>query len=782
MKLSHRWLSRYVPDLPSPERVAVVLQQLGIEVAAMEPWGERLRAIELVEVVRRDPHPRADRLYLVSVRRGTGEVLSVVTGASNGFPGDRLWYGPAGTVLADGHVLGVRDFRGVTSPGMLLSPEEAGFSAEPGDLWVWRQADAVGSTLLDVLRGPDWVYDLELTPNLAIYYQSVRNIAHDAAAVAGWTMNDDREPFPFGQSTGLLRVESRADCPLYGLVALDLVPGAVTPLWMQALLRATGQRPIHPAVDVTNFVLWDCGQPLHAFDRDRVVLPIAVRRALPGESLTLLDGTVAALTSADLVIADGHGPIALAGVMGGAESAIRPDTTRILLESAHFSAPVVFRTLRARQLPTDAALHFGKGTDAVMAAAAPARVLAVMAADGLLAGVGDSAILGEVPRQRVIPFEPETIRTLLGVAWSDERVSLALERLGFGVARDLVTIPSWRHDVEGSADLAEEVARYYGLDTILPRLPRMAASPGKREPEQEFLERLRDLWAQAGYWEVATRTFSSEERERTLNRPTGRQPLQLANPLRNEESRLRTDLLTSLLEVFQFNRSRRDRPIAMFEVASVFAREGERVVESVELAVVESLDPVEQFPHGPRPSIYDLKGALEWVAAQLGWELSLSVPAQIPAFLHPGRSLAIAFTHDPQGGGGWLGELRPRTAQGFQGRRVAVLTMRADRPASPRPRGVMAHPSRFPEIVRDLSLVVPEPVTFDEVQTRIGRTGSADLRQTRLIDRFEGDFGVSLTVRLTFQSDAETLTDQAVEEEVAHILSELAGVGVVLRQ
>lgn len=788
MKMSHRWLSRHISALQEPSQVMPVMEQLGIEVAEATSWGDSYRPVELVEVVSRKPHPHADRLSLVTVVRGSGEDVLVVTGASNGFEGQRLWYAPPGTTLPNGQELGVRDFRGISSPGMLVSASELGFVQYGGDLWTWDGPERLGTTFFDVLGGGDTVYDLELTPNLAQYYQSVRNVAHDLAGLAGWAINSSADAYAYGDSTHLATVKALTDCPLYGLIEMDIVPGVSTPLWMQALLSAIGQRLIHPAVDMTNFILWDLGQPLHAFDRDRVTLPISVRRAVAGEQLDLLDGSLASLTPDDLVICDATGPIALAGVMGGKATAISNETTRILVETAHFRSDLIFRTMRRRQLVTDAASHFGKGTDPATVLTAPSYVLDLWKSASIISHVGPSVLLGDLPQPSRVGFEPDRIGQILGVDWTVDDMQMALKAFGINVHDQEVLIPSWRHDVEGIADLAEEVARFKGLGSIPERLPRIESSPGQRDAFHVIEDKLRTLWSQAGYWETFTRTFSSPEREAILNRHPEWTTIRLTNPLREEEQHMRTDLLTSMLEVLQSNRSRRDTPLALFEVGTVFHKDSKGPQEQVELVVVHTLDPVEQFPPVSEVSVYHLKGALEWVALRMGWALRLVQVSDPPQFLHPGRSLAI-YAPPPIGSDhpsdpiGWLGELRPRIAQHFRGRRVAVLFMEVGQKASAVQKApLVPMPSRFPEVVRDLSLVVPDRVAYEEISQNIRQQAPQALRQLTVIDRFVGEFGQSLTVRMVFQSDHQTLTDSFVDDAVSKILSKLDKVGVKIRQ
>lgn len=777
MILSHRWLSRHLASLPDPDTVVRGLEQLGIEVAGREVYGENLATIELVEVMGRSPHPDSDHLAIVDVQRGDGTVAHIVTGAANGSPGERLWYAPPGTRLPDGRVLETRALRGIASPGMLLSAEELGYQAAPGDLWIWDGSEPLGTTFLQAIGGLDTLYDLELTPNIAQYLQSVRRLAAELAAI--WQMDVISQVGYFAYQDDLIAQVTAPDrCPLYGLVSLSIRPGAVSPLWMQTLLRAMGHRIIHPLVDVTNFVLWDLGEPLHAFDARRVQGRIQVRMAQAGETLTLLDGRVLSLSPDDLVIADENQALALAGIMGGVDSAIAPDTTEVLLECAHFSAPGIFTSSRSHNLLTDAAAHFGRGTDPRTVQEAPSLVVEVLQASGILQGVGPSALCGTLPPVRHIVFDGERVRQLLGVSWSNEEIKLALSRLGYDLNADQVGVPLYRHDVDSLYDLAEDVVKFYGLDRVPRTLPVALHHLAKRDSDVVWDEEVRDLIAAAGYDEVITRTFSNPAAERRWSQGDGSGWVALTNPLRDEESLMRGSLLASLLEVVKYNRARHDGLMRIFEVGRVFSRDGDQVREDRALGVVLSLDPLATWPEREQPSIYDLTGLLDFLSARLGWQVSREAMSEVPPFLHLGRAQRIVAQGQDIG---YLGELRPRLASEYRVRRLGVLVMRFPAQAH-RQLSRPGKPSRFPEVQRDLSVVVPVGRSYAQMRACLEEMRVPDLQSMRLIDRFTGEFGVSLTMRFTFQSESETLTDSGVDAAMGRIVTALGQIGVELRQ
>ncbi len=779
MILSHRWLGRHLKEMPAPDVVVQGLEQLGLEVVGQSLYGDIFDTVELVEVVSRTPHPDADHLSLVDVRREGDKVTRIVTGANNGFAGERLWYAPPGTTLPDGRTLDVRDLRGIASPGMLLSPEELGYAAESsGDLWVWAGDEPLGTRFSAVIGGIDTLYEVELTPNIAQYLQSVRKVAEELSAIWDIPLVPVTEAFAY-QRASLAVVEAEERCSLYGVVEMRIRPGGVSPLWVQTFLRAVGHRIIHPAVDVTNFVMWDLGEPLHAFDARRVDAPIVVRMARDGERLTLLDGTELELDGEDLVIADQHKVLALAGIMGGKDSGVADDTEEIVLECAHFEAPGIFKSYKKHNLVTDAALHFGKGTDPLAVFQAPVLAASLLRDGRVLHAVGGSTLVGTVPPERLVAYDPARIRALMGTDWDDRAIRAALEKMGYQLVGESAVVPRHRHDVESVYDLAEDVGRYFGLDSIPRKLPVQTAAMAERQPAESLDEVLRDAVAGAGYQEVITRTFTAPELDERFETGLAGAAVAVTNPLREEERIMRRHLLPSVMEVVRYNRSRHDLPIRIFEVGRVFGRDGDQVREERELAVVLSLEPRAGYPPQEEPSVYDLTGLFDYLCERLGWNAERRpFSGSAPPFLHPGRSQALMMDGREAG---YVGELRPRIGDLYRVRRLGVLVLRYPSLEI----GAVSHPgrpSRFQAVDRDLSLVIPEGVNYQGIRDAIRQLEIPELRHTTPVDRFEGDFGTSLTVRLTFQSDQRTLTDEDVEGAVSRILAVLEPLGVGLRQ
>lgn len=769
MDIVYSWIGRHLPELPPAEQVARDLERLGYEVAAVEPVEQGLEDVVLADVVERRSHPARADLAVLTLDAGNRGRVTVVSGAANGRPGDRVWYAPPGVTLPDGRTLAARTFAGVPSEGMALAAAELGLRAGPEDLWIWSGPEPPGSRWPDVM-GRDWRLSLELTANLAQFAQSAFGLAGDLAALYGRPrpVLADRTVSAEGAP---VRLEAPDRCPVYALWAAEVGPGEL-PWSRQRQLLGSGFRLISPVVDATNYVLMDIGQPLHAFDADTVALPIVVRLARAGEQLELLDGRVIDLDPEDLVIADREKVLALAGVMGGRHSAVGPSTRRILVESAHFAAPGIYRTARRLGLMTDAALRFSRGTDPARPAAGIKSVEDLLAEAGALVASGPAWIAGAAPPARTVAWRPERIRLWLGVDWPDERLAADLTRLGFAVVDGRVRVPSDRPDVAGEQDLAEEVMRLEGTDAIPARLP-PAVAPAAREATEARADRVRATMVAAGYTEVLTRALTAPGVAPGFGWPEAVH--RIVNPLREEESVLRPRLLPGVLAAARYNRERQVERVAFFEVGKAFGGTPEAPREWLELAAVLTLEPEPGLFGGDHPSVYDLKGTLEALVERLGWIVRCE-PEPIPSYLHPGRALAL-FEDDRLLG--HLGELHPDTAEAWHLPRTGVLWM--ELPAVWDRRAPVRRPSRFPAVRRDLSLSVPPGVSYRDVAGTVAARAGPLLEAFWPFDEYFGGGGRSVAVALVFRAPDRTLTDDEVDAAMDRLVAALARLGVERR-
>jgi phenylalanyl-tRNA synthetase beta chain len=773
------WLTLVAPGADREvEHVVSTLEQLGYEVDGVSRPDASLHGMKLAAVLDRRPHPAADRLFVLTLSTGDAEPVQVVTAALNGAVGERLWYAPPGTVLPDGRTLGVEHFRGVPSVGMLLSADELGYGGSSDGLLVWGGSGAVGETW-EAVMGAETVLHLSLTPNLAQFGHSILGVARDLRAAWHQPLPVLPEAPDADPAGGRVQIEAGDLCPAYTLAEFRCTGpvGEIPWIWRRRLTLA-GARALQPIVDATNAVRIELGQPLHAFDADRVALPIAVRRAHPGEPLTLLDGRTLSLDADDLVIADQRGAVALAGVMGGLSSAVGSGTTRVLVESAHFDRQSVYRTARRHQIASEAALRFGRGTDPAATQAGVARFaqfLDLFGVDHRLVAMDHEGVL---PEPRRVPVQPDRIRVWTGLDLSDRELVVELERLGFAVHTGVASVPSWRPDVEGPQDLAEEVARLVGMDRVSPRLPERSGI-GRVEPETHQADRVRDLLAAAGFMEVVTPSFIAPGVLQRLGLPP--EVHRVRNPLRERESVMRTSVWPGLLEVARYNRDRGVERVAIFEVGPVYGGRSNAPLEYWEVGLLATLGEWDAL-HGPeRMNVFHLKGIVDELSRRHGWQLQWADASPPAACLHPGRALAIT-----RGGDAWgeLGELHPATLAEWRLPRTAVARWRlprvveGDRTGLERP----ITPSPYPGVRRDLSLRIPEDVTWESVHRLIAQHAGPDLEAIHAFDRYvDPELGTSVAVTLRYRAYDRTLTEDEVEARVAVLVAALQSAGVSRR-
>ncbi|RMF79450.1 MAG: phenylalanine--tRNA ligase subunit beta, partial [Nitrospirae bacterium] len=678
MRVPLSWLRELVEFDLDLDRLCHGLTMAGLEVAGVENpaarlagCGDRLVVGRLLEVA---PHPDADRLTVCRVETGAGEV-QIVCGARNHRAGDRVAVALPGCRLPDGTEIREARLRGVASGGMLCSAKELGLAEASEGILILPEEAPVGGLVVQALGLDDPVIELELTPNRGDCL-SILGVAREVAAFAGGRLTPpDCSVAGDGPPTSgrvAVAIEEEALCHRYTCRIVEGLAVAPSPPWLARRLEQVGVRPINNVVDVTNYVLFELGQPLHAFDLDRLAGPeIRVRRARPGERLVTLDGVERTLDPERLVIADAEGPVALAGVMGGEGSQVTEATTRVLLESASFDPVSVRRTAQALTLHSESSHRFERQVDreGVIAALDRAARLLARLAGGRVAADAVDLYPGRRPRP-TIEVDLGRAGELLGIELGPGLAEGLLAPLGFQVAEAeggvAVTVPSWRNDVERPADVVEEIARRFGYDRIPATFPGGGAPAEPPAPEQALEARVADLAAALGYREAVAVAFTGEaraDRLRLAAEDPRRRFVRLANPLSQEQAVLRTELAGDLLEVAARNRRRGAAGVHLFEVAVCFEETGEvEAREEPRLALLTAGPRTPVAWQGPpeEADLFHLKGDLDALLAALGVEAAWA-PAAEP-FLHPGRAAALTA------GGrrlGWAGELHPEVAAAF---------------------------------------------------------------------------------------------------------------------
>lgn len=820
MKVPLSWLKDYV-DIPvSLEEISERLTLAGLEVEAIErigDWWDRTRIV-VGEVVEVRPHPDADRLVLVDVRHREGTVDQCVTGAPNLFAYKgrgkvslKVAYAMEGADLYDGHQEGFvktrlkrTKIRGVPSSSMVCSEKELGISeAHEGILFLPEDAP-VGSPLADFLG--DAILDISLTPNLARCL-SVIGVAREVRALTGTHLRYPSlawrtEGEPASQLAGV-QILAPDLCARYIATIIQDVGIGPGPKWMQDRLLRAGMRPISNVVDVTNYVMLEWGQPLHAFDHDKLVAraggrapTILVRRANSGETMRTLDGEERTFTPDTLLICDTAGPIAVAGVMGGLETEIDEGTRSILLESANFDMISIRRTTQALRLPSEASLRFGRGIHPAMAERAARRaseLIRILAGGRIAEGMVDAYPRPALPV--TIALSAAQVERALGMAVTSDEISGILRSLEFEVeaggtqgAPDLrVTVPDHRIDCELPADLIEEVARVHGYDRMPVTMMADRLPPQRGNRDLELEEAVRDTMVANGLQEVITYTLTTVAREACLEEQALQDGedqesryLKVANPITQERSVFRQRLLTTVLETAAANLRYRDR-VALFEVGKVFLpRPGEELPsEPRRLCVVMSGPSQDRHwltAGGPDLDFFDLKGVIEALLARLHLGEAEYEPAAEAGY-QKGRAARLRL-----GGAlvGMLGELTAGVRQGFgmPARRVAAAELDLEMLLALVPAGWFVESiSPYPAVLQDLAVIVDEDVLAGAVQEVVEAAGGPLLREVRAFDVYRGapvpEGKKSLAFGLTFQSPGKTLSDEVVSKQVSRILGRL---------
>ncbi|WNL45239.1 phenylalanine--tRNA ligase subunit beta [Dyella sp. BiH032] len=768
MKFSENWLRELVDIHADRAALAHALTMAGLEVEELTPLGEQLAGVVVAEIVGAEKHPEADRLQVCRVNAGQGEPLQIVCGAPNARAGIKVPLATVGAELPGGIKIKAAKLRGVESFGMLCSAKELGIDADASGLLELPADAPVGRPLADYLGLPDASIELKLTPNRPDCLGLV-GLAHDVAALFG---SHVRVPAQVdapvtGDFRRGIRLEAGADAPRYlGRIVEGIDARARTPLWMAERLRRSGLRPISAIVDVTNYVMLELGQPLHAFDNGKLEGDIVVRHARKGEALKLLDGSEAKLDPGFLLIADEHKALAVAGVMGGFDSRVTDDTRDIFLESAHFAPAAIMGRARKLGMHTDASHRFERGVDPALPRRALERAteLLLAIAGGKAGPVLVAENLADLPRPTPVVLRRTRLKRVLGLEVADAEVARIFSALGMQVESIAdgwrITAPTSRFDIEREEDLVEEVARIYGYDRVPTHSPagalRLATEPEARIPELALREQL----AARGYYEAVNLSFLAEDLLARWGFTEHLVPL--ANPLSADLAVMRPSLLPGLVEALRHNRARQQERVRLFEVARVFAA-GDPPVETPSLAIAAcGAARGEQWGEAARPlDFYDLKGDLDAIVAWGGEPHRWSVHADgLPAWLHPGRGARIAKDGKTAG---YLGALHPQLAKELDlGPDVHVLELALE-PLLARRLPKAAPVPRFPSVRRDIAVDLPEEVAWAQVEHCVREALGGLLTELRLFDRYSGK-GVetgrkSLAMGLILQDASRTLTD-----------------------
>lgn len=802
MKVPLSWLRELV-DLTLPlDELVHRLNMSGTEVEGVEEVGADWERVYVATVVGLEPHPNADSLLIARLDIGPRGTATVVTGATNLFVGAQVPYIQPGGRLPRGRVVEAATLRGVTSEGMVCSADELGLAPDRTGIYV-LDAPVENGAELRTLFG-DTVLDLYITPNRPDCL-SVEGIAREVHAITGAPFRPVKTTPPAGQipSSEHIRVEVRDPdlCRRFTAAYLATVTVKPSPLWMQRRLHLAGVRPISNVVDATNYTMLELGQPQHAFDADALGPVVMARRARPGERLVTLDGVERILDPEMLVIADAEQPVGIAGIMGGGPTEVSDATRNVLLETANFLPTSIRKTSAALRLPSEASRRYERGVDPDLALRASQRTIALLAE---IAGATPPADIVDVYPGRAAPrriaVHEDEIGALLGHRYDRALVTRVLRSLDFGVeeqvGRLLVTVPGRRPDVEGRADLAEEVARITGYDEIPTTLPTGSPPEPKVDPLRAAGEQAKDVLVACGLSEVITYSLVAPGSAARLRvdgaadgstdgadgQEDGQAGITVHNPLQADQSVLRTELLPSLLDTTRASLRHRDR-VAIFELARVYLPPlAPLPTERLRLAIVMTGPATPTAWNAPaRPAdFFDLKGAIEELLGRFNLTGTFE-PARIDGY-HPGRCAALRLGGLAGEVVGYLGQLHPLAAERFdlEGRAVFMAELAFDtlaEHAGGQPQIVPL--PRFPGLDRDLALVLDRDTPHVAVADVIQAAGGPLLERVALFDLYQGPQvpagKKSLAYTLRFRAPDRTLTDDEADAAMARIIAEARG-------
>lgn len=797
MKMSLSWLSRYVDINVPVQQMCDKMVMSGFEIESMEDLSKTMSNVVVARILKIVPHPDSDHLLICQLDVGKDEPLQIITGASNVFEGALVpaalhdSYLPDGTHIKKGKLRGLDSFGMMCSGGELNLTESDYPGAEVNGILILKDDLLPGTDMREVLGLFDWVIDFKITANRPDC-QSVLGVAKEIAVALGTKFE---YPVPrYEEITDKhiddyikVTVKDGDLCPRYCGRMVENLRIKPSPDWMQAALKSAGMRPINNIVDITNFVMLETGQPLHAFDyRDINGKEIIVRPAYEGEKITTLDGKEHTLNPSMLVIADAAQPSCLAGIMGGLNSEIKDDTKTLFLECAKFRRDSVRRTCRALGVATESSARYQRGVDINNVEYASERALALIAeldAGDIVAGTID---VNSAPAEtNVIKATPESINALLGLEIPADTMVDILNRLGLRTTLEDGTltclVPSIRSDVEGRADLAEEVMRIYGYDHIVGTPLRGAVHPGKLSDSRRMTDKIKARMVAQGAREIATYSFISKKQLEELRLPADderRNVVELCNPLGEEYSTMRTQLISSMLTVLSTNYNHSNESARLFEISKRFVPKAlpldEQPLEIPTMSV---------GLYGAAEDFYTLKGVIESIFDCFGITAEYSRSSE--SYLHPGRQASATLGNTVIA---TFGEVHPSVCESYKlGGRVYVGEIYLENLLKIKPSHVKYRPMpRFPAVTRDFAMLCDAKTPVAELQKAITSGAGKLCEQVKLFDVYEGkqipEGKKSVAFTVTLRSAEGTLDDEQIERVCSKIIKNLDAKGANLRQ
>lgn len=792
MNLSKKWLNDYVKLSVTDQQFSDAMTLSGSKVEAFENEGENIKNVIVGQVVSLSKHPDSDHLWICKVDVGGAEKIQIVTGAQNLKEGDVVPVAMDNSYVEGGHHIKKGKLRGVESNGMLCSLGELGltihdfpYAIEDGIFVLGDDCDkTLGTDIHKAIGLDDVITEFEITSNRADCL-SVTGLAREAAATFGaeLVIPEPKVSKTHGDVNSILSVEIKEPtlCYRYAGAVVENVRIKPSPRWMRERLRASGVRPINNIVDITNFVMLEYGQPMHAFDlRYLDGNSVIVRRAEDGEKITTLDGITRELNESMLVIADENKPVAVAGVMGGEYSGIMDDTTTIVFESAMFNGVSVRKTAKALGMRTEASARYEKELDKTGCLRSLTRALQLVEeldAGDIVNGVVDCDYADKTPV--TLPFAPEWVNNFIGIDVSADKQKEILENIGFKVKNGIITAPSFRNDIEHQADISEEIARFYGYDKI-PDRALSGVADGRYSDEQMLEIKVNQTLLAQGLSEICTYTFISPKQYDKMNLPSDsplRSFVKIMNPLGEDTSVMRTTAVASMLDVLSKNYNNRNASAGLFELAPTYIPKG------TEELPLESKDIIIGL-YGNQYDYFTLKGIVEELLDAVGVKsFDIERVTDNPVF-HPGRTASLSINGKELA---IMGEIHPSVGNNFDiGTRCFVAQISMTVLFEERNSSKLYHAlPKFPAVTRDLAFVCDKELPVVTLEKEISKAVGAYLESISVFDVYEGDQieagKKSVAFSLKLRSADKTLTDDDADSAMKKAVKSLEKLGAALR-
>lgn len=785
MKISHHWLTQHLELSQSPQQVADLLTQIGLEVSHMTSHESFPSELIVGEVLSCLPHPNADKLRIAEVKMGATESKTIVCGAPNLAKGQKVIVAPVGSrlPLPNGGSLEIkaRKIRGELSEGMICSAPELGFQGDADGIWVLDTKAAAGNTATQALDSPlDTIYDIELTPNRNDACSHL-GVARDLAVLLHRKVKPlvNFSMIPEGALSIHASLKIPHDVPRYTGLVLDNIKIAPSPAWLQSALKSIGLSPINNVVDVTNYITHDLGQPLHAFDYDQIEEKKIIVRHLPkGTRFTTLDGITRKLNGEEIMICDPKKPLALGGIMGGKESSITRETSSIFLESAYFNPVNIAKTARHHRLHTDASYRFERGTDPELAYTALQKAAQMITQ---LTGSSIASCPLDLYPEKILPHSVEItyayITEILGIAIPQATIDQILQRLDITIHKKddrtlTLSIPLYRRDVTRPIDVVEEILRIYGYNhpSLNSILQKPYPTPKPPSPTQRLKKHIQNFFFVHGYYEIRNNPLIPEEHHATLKSLDPKKSVLLANPLHHAYTALPQTLLFGGLRTLHYNLNRQEHDLKFFEIAKTYAYAGNKVkeVEHLALWATGNKAPVMwRYPKDPY-TLHDLQAILIQLLDSLGYAAPEIIHVeesgyQIATQLQLPNKASIA-----------CGRVRQAILDQMQIKQPVFFTQIPLSVLTDQPTITYREVPKYPYVTRDISLALPQDINYASLHATLQQLKIPQLRKFYLIDTYEGKSvgnQKSYTLRFVLQENDATLHEKKIAKIMGKITS-----------